>query len=456
MGTGRRRLEKIAPGVYRLSVGWTAAASNVYLVRAGSSWALVDAGWPGSAGAITAAAEVLLQAGSAPAVILLTHLHPDHSGAAGTLARSWQVHVHLHPADLPLAAGGYRPEHGIPLDRWVVMPLTRLLPRRARARVEKAASISDVVRPLGPDGAVPGLAAWRWVPAPGHTRGSVAYLRPDDGVLLTGDAVTTVDLNSVTGWLTGRHRLAGPPRYTSWDWPAAVRSVRHLAALEPRVLGPGHGRPALTATADLLARLERQLASPRDGEAGGRRHALDIPRYGADEPYRRPPRVYARLQWIGHLLTGLGATPGDVVTLEVPGRRTGVPRRTNLILLPHDGSRYLVALAGGAEWVRNVRAARGRAVLARSGMRRTVTLDELEVTHRAEVLHAYLWRNGRRPAIRRVAREADVYFGLRGEPDVAQLRAVATRYPVFRVIDPSTREGPGIQREGDHHALAPP
>jgi deazaflavin-dependent oxidoreductase (nitroreductase family) len=456
MGAGRRRLERIAPGVYRLPVGRTAAASNVYLVRAEASWALVDAGWPGSAGRITAAAEVLVGAPSAPAAILLTHVHPDHSGAAGPLARSWGCPVHAHPADLPLAAGRYRPEHGIPLDRWVVMPLMRLLPRRARARLEEAGGITDVVRALVPDGAVPELPDWRWVPAPGHTRGSVAYLRPADGVLLTGDAVTTVDLNSMGGWLTARHRLAGPPRYTTWDWPAAVRSVRDLAALQPRVLGPGHGRPPLTGTATSLTRLARRLSSSSEEPARGLRHAFDIPRYGGSEPYRPPPPVYARLQWIGHLLTRLGATPSDVVTLEVPGRRTGSPRRTSLILLPHEDGHYLVALAGEAEWVRNVRAAGGRAVLARSGTRRAVALDELEVSRRAEVLHAYLWRDGRRPGNQHVAREADVYFGLRGEPDVQQLRAVAARYPVFRVVDATTPQPQGAHHEGEHHASAQP
>lgn len=35
-------------------------------------------------------------------------------------------------------------------------------------------------------------------------------------------------------------------------------------------------------------------------------------------------------------------------------------RKTNLVLLEHDGEGYLVALAGESEWVRNVRAAGGR------------------------------------------------------------------------------------------------
>ena len=55
------------------------------------------------------------------------------------------------------------------------------------------------------------------------------------GVLIAGDAALTVDLNSVGGVLFGRQRSPAH-RYTTWNWPAAQRSVGLLADLEPRVL----------------------------------------------------------------------------------------------------------------------------------------------------------------------------------------------------------------------------
>jgi glyoxylase-like metal-dependent hydrolase (beta-lactamase superfamily II) len=127
-----------------------------------------------------------------------------------------------------------------------------LLPARTRARIEAAGSITDVVRGLDPQLGVPGLADWECIPTPGHTPGHVAYLRRRDGVLLAGDAALTVDLNSVDGLLFGRQRVAGPPWYMTWDWPAAKRSVQVLAELEPRVLLPGHGRPLTAGTATML------------------------------------------------------------------------------------------------------------------------------------------------------------------------------------------------------------
>jgi glyoxylase-like metal-dependent hydrolase (beta-lactamase superfamily II) len=76
---------------------------------------------------------------------------------------------------------------------------------------------------------------------PGHTAGHVSLYRSSDGVLITGDAVLTVDLNSLLGFLRGRQGVFGPPRYTTWDWAEAQQSITALAALEPQVLATGHG-----------------------------------------------------------------------------------------------------------------------------------------------------------------------------------------------------------------------
>lgn len=162
--------QQIVPGVHLVAIGKGAASSNVYLVGSDAGWTLVDAGWANSATAIRAAAEAVFGPGARPAAILLTHIHPDHSGSAGTLARSWEVPVYVHADELPMAAGTYLPQYAMPLDRWVIVPLMRLLPARTRARIEAAGDITDVVQPLDPQGGVPGLPGWAWVPTPGHTQ----------------------------------------------------------------------------------------------------------------------------------------------------------------------------------------------------------------------------------------------------------------------------------------------
>ena len=93
--------------------------------------------------------------------------------------------------------------------------------------------------------------------------------------------------------------------------------------------------------------------------------------YSADTRYRAPARLYGRLsRWIGVPLTSAGLAPRHAVTLEVAGRRSGRPRRNPVLVTTCAEADYLVSLAGETEWVRNVRAAHGRAVLHRRGARR--------------------------------------------------------------------------------------
>lgn len=161
---------RIAAGVHRLALGRGAIASNVYFVQTDGGWTLVDTGWAHSGDAIRAAAAALFGPGSAPTAIVLTHIHPDHSGAAGSLARHWAVPVYATRPELPMARGRYLPAYAMPLDRWVVVPIMRLLPASVRARAEAAGDISDVTRALDTTAELPGLPGWKAVPTPATPR----------------------------------------------------------------------------------------------------------------------------------------------------------------------------------------------------------------------------------------------------------------------------------------------
>ncbi|MDQ0767536.1 glyoxylase-like metal-dependent hydrolase (beta-lactamase superfamily II) [Pseudarthrobacter defluvii] len=127
--------------------------------------------------------------------------------------------------------------------------------------MEAAGDITDVACSLPLSGEIPGLPGWVAVPTPGHTPGHVAYWRSNDGVLMTGDAVVTVNLNSPYGFLLGAPDLAGPPWYTTWNWKQSMDSVTRLAELGPRLLAPGHGQPlALGAVSRLRALANKERA----------------------------------------------------------------------------------------------------------------------------------------------------------------------------------------------------
>ena len=236
---------EIASGVFFLEVGRGFMRSNVYFVQSGSSWVLIDAASAHCAPAIRAGAASVFGVDSAPSAILLTHSHPDHDGSARELATSWRCPVYAHPDELPIACGDIAAieRSASPLDRRLILPCLRLLgERRMQALVERS-SLEGVIRPLDPHDSVPGLPDWELILTPGHTPGHVAFFRPLDRVLITGDALVTRNLNSLPGALSARPQVAGPPWYTTWDWKLAKRSAVSLAGLRPLVVAGGHGTP---------------------------------------------------------------------------------------------------------------------------------------------------------------------------------------------------------------------
>lgn len=130
--------------------------------------------------------------------------------------------------------------------------------------------------------------------------------------------------------------------------------------------------------------------------------------------------------------TSLGLTR-RTVTLEVRGRTTGRPVRTSLSRTEYGGQSYFVSLAGESGWVRNVRAAGGRATIL-SGGRLAVRLEEVPPAERAPVLLAYVQK---RAFTHSGSQSARHFFGLGPNPTLEDMQALAERYIVFRIISES-------------------
>jgi hypothetical protein len=75
-----------------------------------------------------------------------------------------------------------------------------------------------------------------------------------------------------------------------------------------------------------------------------------------------------------------------------------------------------------ANWVRNVRAAEGKAVL-RHGRREHVVLEEIDPSTRAPILRRYL----------EVAPGARAHFPIDHHAALERFEQVAEQYPVFRI-----------------------
>lgn len=144
------------------------------------------------------------------------------------------------------------------------------------------------------------------------------------------------------------------------------------------------------------------------------------------------PARYQRPGWFTHHvfnpivagLTRAGIPVAGSRVLEVPGRKTGQPRRMPVNLLEFEGGRYLVAPRGETYWVRNLRASgRGRLLVGRRS--EEFAAAELPENERPPLLRAYL---------KRWHRQVGAFFqGVGPDSSDEELLRVAADHPVFRL-----------------------
>lgn len=138
---------------------------------------------------------------------------------------------------------------------------------------------------------------------------------------------------------------------------------------------------------------------------------------------QRPNWIAKAMNRMGAMVASVGVAPNYFVTLEVSGRKSGRIVSLPLVMVVVGGQRYLVSMLGdNVQWVQNVRAADGRAVL-HCGGREQIQLEEVPTNQRAPILKAYLQRApGARPHI-----PVDKGAAL------AEFEKIAAAYPVFRL-----------------------
>lgn len=142
---------------------------------------------------------------------------------------------------------------------------------------------------------------------------------------------------------------------------------------------------------------------------------------------RRPHALARALNRGQAVLAARGIGPERVVVLEVRGRRTGRTVALPVVVAEHHGERYLVSMLGeDTNWVRNVRAADGAAVLRHKGAE-TVHLEEVPAADRAKILRRYV----------DLAPAARAHIGLSPRAPLAEFERIAPGYPVFRITAPS-------------------
>jgi glyoxylase-like metal-dependent hydrolase (beta-lactamase superfamily II) len=207
---------QVVPGFH---VGERTRGGRVYLLVDGGGCVLIDTG---AADGSLGAGQLLEAAGRRPQevrLILLTHAHAGHAGNAEALRGLTGAPVAASEAAARALAHPAEPRRG---------GLARLLGRSEPpqpVRVERVLEPGEVIDLAG---GITVVGSW------GHAPGHLSFHLHGPDALCLGDAASV-----------GRSGLQPPPVRPCADLVAAAMSLRRLAAVEARVLAPGHGRPSV-------------------------------------------------------------------------------------------------------------------------------------------------------------------------------------------------------------------
>ena len=157
----------------------------------------------------------------------------------------------------------------------------------------------------------------------------------------------------------------------------------------------------------------------------------------------RPRQSYRPGRWrrlenaVMSALVSAGLVPHSYL-LTTQGCRTGRARKNPVLVVEHDGRRWLVAPYGAVSWVHNARAA-GQVRLARRPDTRDYAIREVDGPEAGPVLQQYV----------QIASATRQHFQADQNDPVESFIAEAGQHPVFELtpIDPDSRllspEGPG-------------
>ncbi|MFC7401407.1 MBL fold metallo-hydrolase [Citricoccus sp. GCM10030269] len=226
--------QNVVPGVHQIEH----AHVNCYLIEDDDGLTLVDAGLPGVWNELGRAIRAVGRRPDDLKALVLTHAHFDHVGVARRLVQRQGLPVYAHPDERTLAAHPYRYAHERPAAAYPLQH-PRALPILGSMVMAGAVAVRGVetTEELSAETIVPVPGRPRVIPSPGHTFGHCALHLPDRDVVLTGDALVTLD--PYTGQ-TGPRLVA---RAATADSQAAMQSLDALAGTQAGTVLTGHGQP---------------------------------------------------------------------------------------------------------------------------------------------------------------------------------------------------------------------
>jgi len=225
-------------GSGKLGFDWTHPADcNVYAVDTGEGLTLIDSGTGLSVDELAAHLEEHQLSISTVTHILLTHLHADHSGGAAEIARLTGAQVVLLDEAAPVLEAGDEAAIDLPQARLAgFYPVDyNWKPCKAGIRLRDGEMFTI------------GRYSFSAMHTPGHSRYDTCYLMETANgrsVLFSGDTIL----------YGGKISMLSTHDFSI---SALALSIERLAALEPEMLLPGHGQPALSRAAEHIRTASR-------------------------------------------------------------------------------------------------------------------------------------------------------------------------------------------------------
>lgn len=238
------RADRVLPGVWRLRLPcpWPGVPHvNAWALTApdGDGLVLFDTGIGGRQG--EGQLEIGLRgAGFSLAdvrLLVCTHAHADHYGAAGTVVDTAGCELWMHPAWEHIRPMVEEPDRA--WERRIEVARTSGVPPRALERYEERRDEEPLIdRIVEPDrDLVPGvevateIGAWQVVEAPGHAPSHVVLHQPERRLMISGDH------------LLGRVSIFYDYGHTPDPVGEFGASLDRVARLETDLCLAGHGRP---------------------------------------------------------------------------------------------------------------------------------------------------------------------------------------------------------------------
>ena len=236
-------IQEVAPGIHelRLPIPFEDGRVNVFLLPDGAEVDLIDCGMnsPESLAMIGEAVKRVAGPSGRLRRLIVTHIHPDHYGAAGDLV-SQGTELFLHRLEVPMVhpryleleqlideVGHYLLANGVPEAE------AELMSNSSRALGAYVTAAPDAVELDGAETIRMGERELRVVWTPGHSPGHVCLFDPEARILFGGDQLLPDASPNI-----GLH-----PQSTPNPLDDFLESLAHLARLEPRLVLPSHGRP---------------------------------------------------------------------------------------------------------------------------------------------------------------------------------------------------------------------